>query len=203
MIVGSQGVDRKALGALFLRRLAVEKGAESDRRALEVQAKRAGRAGTRQLQIPDFTCVDPPKRPATVADVERWWCEAFHAAGIHSKHQRWGGKERKLAKELLGLYGEEAVRRGLEDTIADWIENPRTIKGEVVQVPTLGLVWAMRAQVWGAEIAGRQPNAEKRLANCGKSVTMSEKARIREERRTIGEYHPKEKDPRKRKGSGW
>ena len=214
--MSEQVFDRKQLGALFLKRFAAERAEQSAQRGAAVQAKRAAKrvapvepeqaaAAAEAAAVPDFSVAGKPKRrPVNTVDVERWWRAAMEATfTVRARHVAWGPRERVLAKQLLLLYGPEAVERGLAEWIAAWSDHLGVVDGRLPPLPTLQLLWAMRQEVWSADVAGVERNVAKRLAKGEKGATLSDKERLREERRLVGEYNPREKDPKKRKGTEW
>jgi hypothetical protein len=200
-------VDRSKVTAAFLRKFAQQAAERSDARAAAVQVKRAAPKPVvpEVPEVPDFSVVGEPKRrKVNTVDVERWWRAAMGATfGVRAKHAAWGPKERALAKQLLLLYGAEAVERGLAEWIAAWPEHPAVVAGRLPALPTVALVWAMRQEVWSVDVAGVEHNATGGLAKSSRGATLSERDRKRAERAAAGEYNPREQDPAKRKGSGW
>jgi hypothetical protein len=202
--MADQTYDRKALGALFLRRFAAEKAVDAAARGKQVRARRAERKAVEAPDVPDFSVAGAPrKRVPNTVDVERWWNEAMTEAFGVPRSVPWGPKERVLAKKLLGEFGAEAVQLRLAEFVASWADRDAVADRRLPSLPTLPLMWGMRQEVWAEELAGAQRNDAGGLAKKSKRATMSDKDRKREERRMVGEYNPREKDPKKWKGSEW
>jgi hypothetical protein len=201
-------MDRR-MGLALARKLVRDSAQESDRRGVEVQQKREQRRA-RQAQepppaLPDFDCVGEPKqRVPNAADVERWWCEAMGAAfDGRVRHERWTVHQMTLAKKLLALYGAEEVRRGLAETLATWSQHPAVVERRLGEIPTINLLWGMRETIWGIPRAAVERSEQSGLVKKKKGGRIGDREAKRQERLATGEWNPKEKDPKKRKGIGW
>ncbi len=201
-------VDRRTLGAAFLRKMARDSAEKSDKRGAEVQAKRAARRseGPQPVaDVPDFDCVGEGKRgEPNAATVEAWWRAAMATAfDGRVKHEKWTMSQLVLAKKLLAAYGAEEMQRGIAEALATWAERPEVAEGILSPIPTINLLYGMRDRIWRISQAGMERGVQSGLVKGKKRGTMTDREAKRKERMATGEYNPKETDPKKRKGIGW
>lgn len=204
-------IDRRKRGLARLRQLVRESTQESADAHVRAQQRKAERCAAPPVappappDVPDFDCVGArPERAPTAADVEQWWHAAVAAAfDGRVKQGAWTIADRTNAKKALNQYGADVVQRGIVDVVAGWEQREAVRAGRMAPVPTWGLIYVMREAVFGVLAAGVERNTVGAVANRKKGDRIKDKEALRKERRAMGEYNPLEKDPAKRKGSGW
>jgi len=98
--------------------------------------------------------VEPVAKPINSTDVERWLkAGVAQLYGKPINQGRWGAKERKLAKNLLADFGPEMVERAVAHFCAHWKTMVHNSRGQLDGMPTINLLWGMRARVF-AEVQG-------------------------------------------------
>jgi hypothetical protein len=90
-----------------------------------------------------------PEIPANSTDVERWFrmglSDLFGPKYIVPK---WTVKQRKLAKDLLGIYGRELTKLAVEYYCSNWNEMVNQSRGRLSGAPTVNLFWSMRERLF-------------------------------------------------------
>lgn len=78
---------------------------------------------------------------------------------------RWTVPQKKLAKELLGIYGDELTEKAVVYFCADWGNIVEGSRGSIAGAPNINLLWAMRERIFACvqngEIAGKKHIAPK------------------------------------------
>lgn len=97
--------------------------------------------------------------------VEVWFHDAL--LGKYGKDfivARWTLVQKKLAKDLLAVYGGELVQRAIEFFVASWDAIVANSNGRLSGTPSINLLFAMRERIFGDVQQGKEPlqSADKR-----------------------------------------
>lgn len=115
----------------------------------------------RTEQVRQEKAAKKAKRETNSYTVEEWFLKATRDKyGAGYVVARWTGKERTLAKGLLTEYGDALVADAVKYLFAEWDGMVAKSKGGLTGVPTINLLWGMRARVFGdvqLRKMGKQP----------------------------------------------
>lgn len=111
------------------------------------EAKRAKRESKKLDPRPNYR--KAPRKKNSV-DVETWFRD-----GIERAMRRqvvlspWTLQQKKLAKDLIGIYGEELTEQAVEYMCRNWKNLKKGFKSPP-PVPTINLLWGMRDNIFSA-----------------------------------------------------
>jgi hypothetical protein len=128
------------------------------------------RRGARK-SLPSFDNLAPPSPGQTSKavlnsdHVQDWFHDAL--LGKYGKDfivSGWTVAKKKLAKDLLAVYGGELVHRAIEFFVASWDAIVANSNGNLSGTPSINLLFAMRERIFGDVQQGKEPlrSADKR-----------------------------------------
>ena len=93
--------------------------------------------------------LDDRQIPSNSTDVERWFRVGLaDLVGAGYIVPKWTVKQRKLAKDLLGIYGRDLVKSAVEYYCSNWNEMVQHSRGRLSGAPTVNLFWSMRERIF-------------------------------------------------------
>jgi len=138
--------------------------AEKAREATAKARDRSEKRRTAKKPAPSFDNLCDPDDGQTPSDVlnstqvQGWFrdslLEKFGDAFIVAP---WTRQQQKLAKDLLGIYGGELVRKAVGFFVESWDAMVEGSNGRLSGVPSINLLYVMRGRIFGDVQTGKKP----------------------------------------------
>lgn len=177
-------------GIVKLARLMKESERKSKEKRIEVQAKRSKKKrdelSVDRNRLPVFDSSGQSEKTIVTSNTVRDWFRDGILRNYGSKvtdpngAMNWGtrGKEGALAKKMLELYGPEMLKKGVDYICDYWNILCYNSNSKLTGIPTIGLLWGMRARVFSDIEQGIVPKKKVKRHMVGEYVERPEVPKV-------------------------
>lgn len=127
-----------------------------------IRIMRGASAKKRIEKMPDeFFGAKIPEKIPPGSDIERFFKSCIYDKWGTMRLARWSGKDKKVARELVKVYGWEMTQQAIRHLIDSWDRMVSSSRGRLQGVPTIGFLSSSKDQIFGElQMLGRRKQEE-------------------------------------------